>query len=202
MEDQGQTVFVVDDEESVRESLTWLLDSIRLKVRTYGSSEQFLEEITKDTAGCLVLDVRMPGMSGPELMDRLRETGINIPIIFLSAHGDVPLAVRAIKGGAIDFLLKPYNNNQFVERVKQALAVDAMNRGFRTRLDGFAATLSTLSPREREIMDMVVDGKKSRAIGKELGISHKTVDAHRSRLMRKMGVTRCAELLQLVLTRH
>ena len=192
-------VFVVDDEESVRSSLKWLLESIRLKVETFESAESFLERLQGDQPGCIVIDVRMPGMSGPELMDRLTELGSKMPIIFLSAHGDVPLAVRVMKGGALDFLQKPYNNQQFLERVRQALAKDSENRSRRELQNDTAARIDGLSSREREIMDLVVKGQSNKVIGRELGISYKTVEAHRARLMRKMGVASFAELMQVVL---
>ncbi len=195
-----QTVFVVDDEASVRDSLRWLLESIRLRVETFDSAESFLQALRPEHSGCIVLDVRMPGLSGPELMERLARSGISLPIIFLSAHGDVPLAVRAMKAGAFDFMQKPYNGQQFIERVHQALKQDAQNRGERQRHDHLATSLARLTVREKQILDRVVGGKSNKLIARELNLSHKTVEAHRSRLMHKMGVANFAELLQLVLT--
>jgi FixJ family two-component response regulator len=194
-----QTVFIVDDESVLRESLRFLLESIRLRIETFDSAEAFLSSYTPDRAGCLVLDVRMPGISGPELMDMLNRSGATIPIIFLSAHGDVPLTVRAMKGGAFDFLQKPYNNQEFLDRVRQALALDLSNRSQRKQLDDYSTKLATLTLREQQILDRVVDGQSNKLIARELGISYKTVEAHRSRLMRKMGAASFAELLQQVL---
>jgi FixJ family two-component response regulator len=194
------TVFVVDDEAAVRSSLRWLLESIKLKVEAFDSAENFLSSMTADRPGCIVLDVRMPGMSGPELMDVLVERHVTTPIIFLSAHGDVPLAVRTIKGGAVDFLQKPYNNQQFLERVRQALELDAKNRERRKVHGDTASRIEALSAREREILDLVVEGSSNKVIGRALGISYKTVEAHRARLMRKMGVSSFAELMQTVLS--
>ena len=194
-----QTVFVVDDDESVRNSLRWLLESIRLRVETFASAESFLENGSAQRPGCLVLDVRMPGMSGPELMDRLNDSGAHLPIIFLSAHGDVPLAVRAMKGGAVDFLHKPYNNRQFLERVRQALEKDARLRAQQSRMGNYEKRVAALTPRERQVLDKVVAGLSNKLIARELDISYKTVEAHRSRLMRKMGVDTFAQLMQLVL---
>ncbi|MFA7282166.1 MAG: response regulator [Sterolibacterium sp.] len=194
-----QTVFIVDDESALRESLRFLLESIRLRIETFDSAEAFLSSYTPDRAGCLVLDVRMPGISGPELMDLLNRSGATIPIIFLSAHGDVPLTVRAMKGGAFDFLQKPYNNQEFLDRVRQALALDLSNRSQRKRLDDYSTKLATLTLREQQILERVVDGQSNKLIARELGISYKTVEAHRSRLMRKMGAASFAELLQQVL---
>lgn len=196
-----QTVYVVDDEESVRSSLRWLLESIRLRVQTFESAEAFLDALRPETCGCLVLDVRMPGMSGPELMDELNRRQHRLPILFLSAHGDVPLAVRAMKGGAVDFLQKPYNNQQFLERVHQALKQDCRVRGERRREIDLSARLETLTVREREILDQVVAGRSNKEIGRTLGISYKTVEAHRGRLMHKMEAASLAELLQMVLGR-
>lgn len=195
-----QTVFIVDDEGSLRESLRWLLESIRLRIETFDSAESFLGNYTADRAGCLVLDVRMPGMSGPELMDQLNLIGAPIPIIFLSAHGDVPLTMRAMKGGAFYFLQKPYNNQEFLDRVRQALALDLSNRCQRKWLDDYSTKLATLTQRERQIMDRVVDGQSNKLVAREMGISYKTVEAHRSRLMAKMGADSFAKLLQQVLT--
>lgn len=197
--EEEPTVFVVDDESSVRTSLQWLLESIRLKVETFESAEAFLAKLQGDRPGCIVLDVRMPGMSGPELMDRLKELHVSMPIIFLSAHGDVPLAVRTMKGGALDFLQKPYNNQQFLERVRHALDLDAKNRSLRRQQGDTATRIDGLSGREREILDLVVEGQSNKVIGRSLGISYKTVEAHRARLMRKMGVASFAELMQVVL---
>ena len=200
MPSSEQTVFIVDDESTLRDSLRFLLESIRLRIETFDSAEAFLGSYTPDRAGCLVLDVRMPGLSGPELMDQLNRIGASIPIIFLSAHGDVPLTVRAMKGGAFDFLQKPYNNQEFLDRVRQALALDLSNRSQRKRLDDHSTKLASLTLRERQILERVVDGQSNKLIARELGISYKTVEAHRSRLMRKMGAASFAELLQQVLT--
>ncbi len=197
--EEEPTVFVVDDESSVRSSLQWLLESIRLKVETFESAEAFLAKILTDRPGCLVLDVRMPGLTGPELMDRLHEKHFGMPIIFLSGHGDVPLAVHTMKGGAFDFLQKPYNNQQFLERVRNALDLDAKNRSMRRQQGDTGTRIDGLSGREREILDLVIEGQSNKVIGRALGISYKTVEAHRARLMRKMGVASFAELMQVVL---
>ena len=200
MSHSEQTVFIVDDESSVRDSLRWLLESIRLRIETFDSAESFLSNYTPDRSGCLILDVRMPGISGPELLDQMNHIGAPIPIIFLSAHGDVPLTVRAMKGGAFDFLQKPYNNQEFLDRVRQALALDFSRRSQRKLLDKYSTRLAMLTLRERQILDLVVDGQSNKLIARELGISYKTVEAHRSRLMRKMGVASFNELLRQVLT--
>ena len=166
-----QTVFVVDDDKSVRDSIRWLLESIGLRVETFDSAESFLAGYSPERPGCLVLDVRMPGMSGPELMDRLGAAKPFLPIIFLSAHGDVPLAVRAMKGGAVDFLQKPYNNQTFLERVRQALEQDAQARRRRLQRDDVSARLAALTERERQVLKGVVAGQKNKEIARELDIS-------------------------------
>lgn len=195
----GNTVFVVDDDKSVRDSIRWLLESISLHVETFDSAETFLKQFSPDRPGCLILDVRMPGMSGPELMDRLGAPKPAIPIIFLSAHGDVPLAVRAMKGGAVDFLQKPYNNQTFLERVRQALEQDAETRRKRLQQDDVSTRLAALTDRERQVLKGVVAGKSNKEIARDLDISYKTVEVHRGRLMQKMEAHSVAELMQLVL---
>lgn len=198
---QTQTVFVVDDEASVRDSLKWLLESVRIPVQTFESGHAFLAAHTVDRSGCLVLDVRMPGMSGLELMKRLHNAGMRAPIIFLSAHGDVPMAVQTLKDGAFDFLEKPYNNQRFLDCIQCALEHDALNRMHRNVDANLLERLKSLTPREQETIDLVVSGKSSKEIGNLLGISHKTVEAHRGRLMAKMGVGSLVDLVR-VMTAH
>lgn len=201
MTNQLQTVFVVDDEVSVRNSLKWLLESVRIPVQTFESGHAFLAEHTGDERGCIMLDVRMPGMSGLELMRRLHNIGVRAPIIFLSAHGDVPMAVQALKDGAFDFLEKPYNNQRFLDCVQSALERDALNRMHRNADEKLMERLKNLTAREQEIINLVVAGRSNKEIGGMLGISHKTVEAHRGRLMAKMGVGSLADLVR-VMTAH
>ncbi len=196
------TVFVVDDDASMRESLRWLLESVQLKVQTFDSAEAFLAIARPDACGCLVLDVQMPGLSGPELMTELKRRHIHLPILFLSGHGDIPTVVQAIKGGAVDFLAKPYDNASLLERIGQALALDADSRDSRRRELHRSQRLDALTSREREILDQVVAGRSNKEVGRTLGISYKTVEAHRGRLMRKMGAASFAELLQMMLGRR
>lgn len=193
---QKPTVFVVDDEVSIRNSLKWLLESVRIPVETFESAHAFIAAYTGSMCGCVVLDIRMPGMSGLELMKRLRNLGMRTPIIFLSAHGDVPMAVQALKDGAFDFLEKPYNNQKFLDCVQSALEHDALNRIHRTADNDFFDRLKNLTPREHEIVGQIVAGKSNKETAKLLGISHKTVEAHRSRLMTKMGVTSLVDLVR------
>lgn len=194
-----QTVFVVDDDAGVRESLRWLLESVHLKVEDFDSAESFLKAGAEMRPGCLLLDVRMPGMGGARLMERLLSAGYTMPIIFLTEHIDLPLVVRAVKAGAVDFLQKPCNHQQLLEMVGQALQLDGERRAARSRRTNVDSRLSELTAREREILDMVVAGMSNKTIAKRLGISPKTVETHRGRMMHKVGIASVAELVQLVL---
>ena len=200
-QDPQATVFVVDDDAAVRNSLRWLLESVKLRVQTFESAEAFLAVARPDARGCMVLDVQMPGMSGPSLFEECKRRHINMPTLFLSGHGDVPVVVDTIKGGAIDFLLKPGNNPLLLERVQQALNEDEARQQSRQRETRLAQRLEGLTTREREILEQVVAGRSNKEVGRALGISYKTVEAHRGRLMRKMGAASFAELLQMMLTR-
>jgi two-component system, LuxR family, response regulator FixJ len=180
MIDSSATVFVVDDEERMRHSLHWLINSVNLRVATFPSARAFLTAYQPDMPGCLVLDVRMPEMSGLELMEQLHARGVALPIIFLSAHGDVPMAVRAIKSGAIDFLQKPFNSQEFLDRINLALKLDASTRAKRVSGDRLRQGVAALSAREREILELALSGQSSKSIGKKLGISYKTVEVHRA----------------------
>lgn len=198
MTTQGQTVFVVDDEESVRSSLRWLLESVQIAVETFDSGRAFLDFYSDDLRGCVVLDVRMPGISGLELMKRLQSMGMRTPVIFLSAHGDIPMAVQALKDGAFNFLEKPYNNQKFLDCVQSALEYDALNRVHRNADNDVLARLNQLTPREHEIIKFIVSGKSNKEIARLLCISHKTVEAHRGRLMAKMGANNVVDLVRLI----
>lgn len=196
--DSAATVYLVDDESSVTKSLEWLLASVSLRVKTYQSAGEFLRYYRAATPGCLVLDVRMPGMSGLELMEHLQKCRIRIPIIFLSAHGDVPMAVQAIKSGAVDFLQKPFATQKFLDCVNHALRLDCEARQRQEAAAERAAGLAALTRRELEIAKLVAAGGRSKEIGDRLGISHKTVDVHRSHIMRKLGARTNADLVRLV----
>ncbi|WP_293370588.1 response regulator [Nevskia sp.] len=199
--DPQATVFVVDDDAAVRDSLRWLLESMHLKVQTFDSAEAFLAVARADARGCMVLDVQMPGMSGPALFEECKRRHITLPTLFLSGHGEVPVVVDAIKGGAVNYLLKPCNNPQLLESVQAALEADETSRGVRQREKLLGQRLDGLTTREREILEQVVAGRSNKEVGRTLGISYKTVEAHRGRLMRKMGAASFAELLQMMLTR-
>jgi FixJ family two-component response regulator len=191
-----QTVFIVDDEPSVRESLTWLLNSIQLPVQCFDSAAKFLAGYRRGARGCLILDVRMPGMSGIELIEVLETENVFLPFIFLSAHGDIPMATHAMRKGAIDFLSKPYNNEQFLRRVRQALALDAQQWQARERKAYLSETYATLTKREQQLLTLIVNGSSNKDIARKLDISIKTVEAHRARLVKKLAVKSLAELVQ------
>lgn len=199
MSDQ-QTVFVVDDDAALRDSLAWLLDSVNLPTEMYSNANEFLKACDPDRAGCLLLDVRMPGMSGMELLERIKANQITLPVIIITGHGDVPMAVRAIKHGALDFLQKPFNGQDLLDRVQQALELDRENRRKRSEVEHIRAHFKTLTPREQEIMNHVAAGKPSKIIARELGISAKTVDIHRANVMKKLNVKNIADLVQTRLT--
>jgi FixJ family two-component response regulator len=194
-------VYIIDDDQAMVESLSWIIESIGLKVRTFVRPQEFLEEYNPQQHGCLLLDVRMPGMSGPELQMRLNEHGMpTLPIIFISGHGDVPLAVRVMKAGAIDFLTKPFNDQVLIESINKALRIDKFNREKRQESAQARAKFSLLSPREAQVLQGIVAGKPNKVISSELNISLKTVEAHRASVMKKMNVRSVPELVKLVLT--
>jgi len=192
------TVFVVDDDSAVRESLRWLIESVGLKVKTFSTAREFLDAYDPNQPGCLVLDIRMPGMSGLELQDRLAEKSIHLPVIIITGYGDVPVAVRAMKNGAIDFIEKPFSDQVLLERIQLAIEQDSAYRRITERRQDIENRLAVLTPREREVMYLVVEGKPSREIAKELGLSTRTVEVHRTHLMDKTKVRSVAELARMV----
>ena len=192
------TVFVVDDDASVRESLRWMVGSLDLPVETYATAREFLGAQNGGRPGCLVLDLRMPEMGGLELQNELAARHIRLPIIMISGHADVASAVRALKAGAMDFLQKPVARGELLDRVQEALALDARARqheGERLRVE---ACVARLTPRERQVMDLVVAGKTNKIIASDLGLCEKTVEVHRARVMTKMEADSLAHLVRLV----
>jgi two-component system, LuxR family, response regulator FixJ len=193
----GAVVHIVDDDEAIREGLCALLSTVSIEARAYTSATDFLEVASPGMGGCLVLDVRMPGMSGLELQQVLGERDIRIPIIIISGHGDVPMAVRAMKAGAVDFLLKPFNEQDLLDRVLAALNThDQENRRTQATKEA-AARFTNLTQREREILALIMQCQHSKGIAYELNISEKTVDVHRYNIMRKTGARNLSELVQL-----
>ncbi len=193
-----QYVHIVDDDEAIRDSLSWLLQSRNIACRTYASAESFLEAWDASLAGCVLLDIRMGEMSGNELFDRLVERGCKLPVIFLTGHGDVPLAVSTLKNGAFDFVEKPCNDNQLVDRVVEALKLDEVRRQAAASADSVNKRLGTLTPRERQVMDRILAGKLNKVIADDLKVCMRTVEVHRASLFEKMGVKTAVELAKII----
>jgi two-component system response regulator DctR len=192
---QEQTVFIVDDDAAVRDSIQELVESVGLHAQAYDSGQAFLDDFQQQRPGCLVLDVRMANMSGLALQEKLNELDAGVPVIIITGHGDVPMAVRALQAGAADFIQKPYRDQLLLDSINNALAVDAAARRSSTGSDDLVKQLETLTKREREILDMLVDGKRSKDIARALGISPRTVEAHRQNTLRKMEVSSVKELI-------
>ena len=193
------TVFVVDDDRAMRDSLSWLLDSVGLRVRSYATAAEFLADHDPAQPGCLVLDVRMPGMSGLDLQAELARRGVELPTIVITGHAEVSMAVRAVKAGALDFIEKPFSDQLLLDRVRQALEIDLEAREVRRRREDARRRLATLTAREREVLNLVVAGKQNKEIASELGVSPKTVEVHRAHVMSKMCVDSLAELIRITL---
>jgi two-component system response regulator DctR len=189
---------IVDDDEAIRDALTWLFRTRQVACRAWESAEAFLEAWQPDWRGCIVLDIRMREMSGLECFEALREQGNSLPVIFLTGHGDVPMAVGALKKGAFDFLEKPVDDNALVDRVIRALAADARRQASEASQATVATRIAQLTPREHEVMRLVLAGKFNKVIADELNISMRTVEVHRSRVFEKMGVRSAVELAQLL----
>lgn len=198
MEEYEPTVFIVDDDEAVCQSLSMLIETVDLNVQTYHSGQEFLDTYGTAQTGCLVLDVRMPGISGLELQSKLVAEGFNIPVIIITGHGDVPMAVQAIKAGALDFIEKPFRNQVLLDNVQKAIELDAKNRHNHLQEANIAAKLALLTPREQEIVDLLMAGESNKAIAYDLGISPRTVDFHRLHIMKKMGVDSLVGLVRLI----
>ena len=194
----ARTVFIVDDDEAIRDALAWLLKSRGLEARAWASAEAFLADYGDDLRGCAVLDVRMEGMSGVELFERLRARGSRLPVVFLTGHGDVPLAVSALKRGAFDFVEKPFNDNDLVDRLLAAIAHDEASRRASESAADVAGRVASLTDRERQVMERVLAGDFNKEIADTLGIAVRTVEVHRARLFEKMGVRSAVELAQLL----
>ena len=199
MKEKPATVFVVDDDDAVRTSLRLLLKSVGLPVETFGSAQEFLDSFDADRAGCLVLDIRMPGMSGLELQQKLNEMHAITPIVFITGHGDVPMAVEAMQHGAVDFIQKPFRDQDLIDRINQALERDKENRAGLKERDAIRRRMEQLTPREREVLDLVTQGKANKVIAGDLNVSQRTVEIHRARVMEKMGASSLAHLVRMVI---
>jgi FixJ family two-component response regulator len=198
-EADAATVHVVDDDSAVRASLCWLIETVGLTAKAYNTADEFLRDFNPDQVGCVVVDVRLPGMSGLDLQDQLGRRGIRIPIIVITGHGEVSMAVRAMKAGALNFLEKPFSDQQLLDEIHKAIALDRRNRKEALRRQDVQTRLSRLTPREREVMDLVVNGMANKQIAAELGLSDKTVEIHRARVMDKTGADSLAALVRLAM---
>lgn len=191
------TVYVVDDDQAIRHAMELLLRSVGLKHRIFHSGDEFLTHYASGDPGCLVLDIRMPGMGGLELQRKLTELGSTLPIIFITGHGDVPMAVKAMQEGALDFIQKPFRDQELLDRVHDALKSDSERRSELEEQAAIAKRLEKLTKREREVMDLVVTGKPNKVIAYDLGVSQRTVEIHRARVMEKMEARSLAELVRM-----
>jgi len=196
---KAHVVFIVDDDESIRRYLGRLLDQVGLAHQEYASAEEFLSSVTTDTSGCLLLDVRMPGMGGRLLQDRLKERGIVIPILFMTGHGEVSMAVEAMHKGAVDFLEKPFNSQVLIERVQLALEQDARRRALSDEREEGERLLARLTDRENQVVDLILKGLSNKQIAYELSVTPQAIDARRVNVMKKLQVTSIAELVTVVL---
>jgi len=197
MSEPTAIVFVIDDDESVRKSLASLIRSARLRVETFASAQQFLTTPRTNVPSCLVLDVRMPGLSGLELQKRLAEINIDIPIVFITAHGDVPTSVRAMKAGAVEFLTKPFRDEDLLDAIQQAIARDRVARLQEAQTIDLRTRYESLTAREREVMELVVSGLLNKQIAKKLGTSEVTIKVHRAQVMKKMRADSLAALVRM-----
>ena len=192
-------IMVVDDDAGVRSAMRALLKSVGLDSQLYNSAQEFLSAYHPGQPGCLVLDIRMPGMSGLELQQQLNLRGAVIPIIFMSGHGDIPMAVEAMQHGAFDFLQKPFRDQDLLDRIQRAIVKDAERRAALGEHARIQTHLDTLTAREREVLDLMTQGRQNKAIAQELGVSPRTVEIHRARVMEKMNAQSVAELVRMML---
>jgi two-component system, LuxR family, response regulator FixJ len=192
------TVFIVDDDAAVRRFLRSLVSSVDLEVETFRTAQAFLAAFEPNKRGCILLDIRMPGMSGLELQRELRERGIFLPVIFLTGHGDVQIAVHAMKAGAADFIEKPFKNNQLLDRIQKAVAESLNTDQTRMKRDEVERRIASLTPREQQVLELVTLGKTNKSIAKQLAISKRTVEIHRAKVMDKMSAGSLAELVHMV----
>lgn len=192
-------IYIVDDDRIARESLRWLIESACLTVKEFKRGEEFLQQFTHSAPGCVVLDVRMPDINGMELFARMKEAGETIPVIIVTGHADVAMAVRAMKAGAFDFVEKPYNDALMLELIQNAINTDRNKREHQSKVDKILSCIRRLTPRENEVMTFVLNSKQNKIIASELGISIKTVELHRANLMSKMNAASSTELVKLAM---
>lgn len=199
MKERQPTVFIVDDDDGVRSSLRILLKSVGIATSPLASAREFLEQYHVSQPGCMLLDIRMPGMSGLELQTELNRRGAMIPVIFITGHGDVPMAVEAMQHGAFDFLQKPFRDQDLLDRVQKALARDAENRSAIRQHERIRVRVKTLTPREKEVLDLLTQGKQNKMMANDLGLSQRTVEIHRAHVMEKMEAKSVAQLVRMMM---
>ncbi len=192
------TVFIIDDDQAVRRFLSGLIESVNLQVETFASAQEFLDAYEPGWLGCLLLDIRMPGMSGLELQNELAERACSLPIIILTGHGNVQVAVHAMKAGAVDFIEKPFNNELLLDRIQKAVAESVDAGSVRIKRQDIAGHMARLTPRERQVLDLVICGDTNKGVARRLDISERTVEIHRSNVMAKMQAKSLAELVKMV----
>ena len=194
------TVYIVDDDQAIRHAMGLLLKSVGLQHELFASGDEFLAAYSAEWAGCLVLDIRMPGLGGLELQERLLDAGSTLPVIFITGHGDVPMAVEAMRKGAVDFIQKPFRDQELLDRVREALETDQVRRAEHEQTSEVRDRMDTLTKREREVMELVVTGKPNKVIAYELDVSQRTVEIHRARVMEKMQARSLADLVRMHMT--
>ena len=191
------TVYIVDDDQSIRHAMEFLMRSVGIDYAIFHSADDFLGKYSNELAGCLLLDIRMPGLGGLELQDKLIEMGSTLPIIFITGHGDVPMAVEAMQKGAVDFIQKPFRDQELLERIGTAMQADRERRSEQRLKADIRERISKLTKREKEVLDLVVTGKPNKVIAYELGVSQRTVEIHRARVMEKMQARSLADLVKM-----
>jgi len=194
------TIIVVDDDPAMRDSLCWLIETIGYPVKTYASAQEFLNNYNPSLPGCMILDVRLPGMSGLQLQQKMKTEKIHLPVIIISGHGDIPMAVKAMQQGALVFLEKPFRDQELLDNIQDALEIDAVHRKQDTMTASIQEIFNTLTPREKEVMELMVKGDPNKEIAKTFGISVKTVEVHRARVMEKMRAESLPDLVHMVIT--
>ena len=196
---QNNGVYVIDDDEAVRDSIAMLLETVDIPSVAYADAQTFLDEADLEQVNCLVLDIRMPGMSGLDLQEKLVAMNAQVPIVFITGHGDIPMAVEAMRRGAIDFLRKPFRDQDLLDRIQEALSIDAQQRNSTAEAGSALAQIASLTPREREVFTRVANGQANKVIAIDLAISERTVEIHRSKVMQKTNSRSLADLVRLLI---
>ena len=194
---EDQTIFIVDDEKPVRDSIKFLMESIGLQAKVFASAQEYLDQFDDDAPGCLITDIRMPMMSGLDLQQKLSEKALHPPIIMITGHGDVPMAVSAIQQGAIDFVEKPFNNQKLLDIVYKALEIDAKRRGENTKLDDIQQKYQYLTDKEQQVFELVIKGHLNKQIAQELFVTQSAIEARRAKIMEKMQANNLSDLMRM-----